>query len=96
MPRFVARPVTVEAFQFTGTVAFWPEPFRRAVVRHISGGLTDIQTADGVRPVRNNDWVVHGPSGFSVLREAAFEAMFEEVAPPAFDGLRAVAGGKRR
>jgi hypothetical protein len=80
MPRFRALPVVVEAHQFTGSVNLWPDPFLRAVVRHLPGGITEVMTADGLRQVRNNDWLVYGPGGFSVMHEAAFEAMFEELA----------------
>jgi hypothetical protein len=97
MPRYRALPTVVEAHQFTGTVSFWPDPFRRAVVRHIPGGITEVMTADGARPVRFNDWVVYGPDGFTVVHEAAFEARFEELAPVmAADEVRAVAGARRR
>lgn len=98
MPRFRAIPVVIEAHQMTGSINQWPDPFRRAVVRHIPGGTTEIMTPDGARPVRNNDWVVYGPGGFSVVHEAAFEAMFEQLAPTlaaADEAIRAAAGRRR-
>ena len=77
MPRFVAKPVVIEAWQFTGSIAFWPESFRLAVGRHLPGGLTEIMTGDGMRPVPAGAWIAHGPDGtFSVWRDAAFETMF--------------------
>jgi len=80
MPRFQAKPVIVEALQFTGDIAQWPEQFRLAVRRHLPGGITEIVTGDGVRAIRFGDWVVHGPSGqFSVWREAEFETCFAPV-----------------
>lgn len=79
MPRFVAKKITIEAWQFAGDVAQWPEPFRRAVLRHLPGGITEIRTDDGPRPCRVSDWVVHGPGGFRVVHEAAFEAMFQDI-----------------
>lgn len=76
MPRFIARPITVEAHQFTGDVALWPDPFRLVVRRH-GDGRTEILTLDGARPVRYGDFVMHGPGGFSVVHEAEFEASFD-------------------
>ena len=78
MPRFVARPVTVAAEQFTGTISFWPEQFRAAVVRHLPGGTTEIMTGDGVRPVRVGDWIVQIRGICTVWHEATFETFFEE------------------
>jgi hypothetical protein len=77
MPRFVTRNVTINAVQFTGDIAFWPEAFRLAVRRHLSGGITEIMTGDGVRACRYGDWVVNGPDGaMTVWKDAAFEAFF--------------------
>lgn len=77
MSRFVARPITVEAVRFEGTISFWPESFRLAVRRHQPGGITEIFTGDGVRPVLFGNHVVRGPDGlFTVWREAAFETWF--------------------
>lgn len=81
MPRFTAKPFTVEAIQFDGDTGQWPESFRLALLRHLPGGVTEISTGDGPRPCRFSDWVVHGPGGFSVVHDAAFEAMFSEVEP---------------
>lgn len=79
MPKFVGKRTVVEAVQFNGYVATWPEQFRLAVGRHLPGGTTEIKTAEGVLPVRHNDWVIRGPYGdFSVMRPAAFETYFEE------------------
>ncbi len=81
MPRFVAKPVHFECWQFLGSTAPWPESFRRAVLRHLAGGITEISTGDGPRPCRVNDWVVSGPGGFSVVHEAVFEVMFAAIEP---------------
>jgi hypothetical protein len=93
MPRFVTRQNTVNAVQFTGDIAFWPEPFRLAVRRHLPGGTTEIFTGDGVRPCKIGDWVVNGPDGaMMVWRNAAFETFFEpkvETEPAAKTGKRA-------
>lgn len=85
MARFVANPVIVEAVQYrSGDVACWPDEFRRALHRHIGGGRVEVTTGDGPRPLRDGDWVVHGPDGlFSVWREAAFEVWFALRVPPA-------------
>lgn len=82
MPRFVARPITVSAEQFKGTISQWPESFRLAVIRHVPGGTTEVMTGDGVRPLRFSDWLVHSRGVFTVWHEAAFEASFEERAEP--------------
>lgn len=80
MPRFVANPVIVSCERFTGTIDQWPESFRLAVRRHLAGGITEIMTGDGVRPVRYGDWVVHGPDGlFTVWHESQFETFFAPV-----------------
>lgn len=81
MPRFTAKPITIEAVRFNGDIAPWPEPFRRAVLRHLPGGITEIATGDGPRPCRSSDWVTLGPAGFSVIHAAPFEAMFSLVSP---------------
>jgi hypothetical protein len=80
MPRFVANQITVEAHQFLGDTSPWPESFRRAVLRHLAGGITEIQTGDGPRPCRYSDWMISGPGGYSIVRAAAFEAMFAALA----------------
>lgn len=83
MPRFVGKPTIVEAEQFLGSIAFWPESFRRAVVRHLPGGTTEVRTAEGVRPVKQNDWILRGPYGdFSVMKPSAFETFFTEHEAP--------------
>lgn len=82
MPRFIARPIIVEAFQFLGDIALMPEDFRRAVGRHLGGGITEVVTGEGVRPCRHSDWIVRGSDGtFSVIRDTNFEAAFEPHAP---------------
>jgi hypothetical protein len=79
MPRFVARPVTVEAVLFDTDTAQWPESFRLAVRRFLPDGTIEIMTGDGARPCRHGDHVVRGPSGlFSVWHEADFETWFTE------------------
>jgi hypothetical protein len=84
MPRFVARPVIVEAFQWTGHAHELPESFRMAIARHLVGGIVEVMTGDGARQCRHDDWIVRGPEGtFSVLRAAAFEAGYEEHVPRA-------------
>lgn len=83
MPRFIARPVVVEAHPFLGDISQWPDAFRLAVVRHVPGGLTEIRTSDGTRPCRYGDWIVRGSDGtFTVMHEATFETMFEEHTAP--------------
>ena len=83
MPRFAARPIGVTAFQWTGHTHMLPEAFRLAVCRHLVGGMIEIRTGDGPRVCKHDDWIVHGPDGlFSVLRNAAFETMFEPQPQP--------------
>ena len=83
MPRFVARPVLVEAFQFDGTTVGMPDAFRAALLRHLPNGTVEFMTGDGPRPCKYHDWIVRGPDGpFSVMREAAFEMMFAPVVTP--------------
>jgi hypothetical protein len=82
MPRYVARPVQVTAFQYDGHTHEWPEAFRMAVRRHLPGGTVEIMTGDGLRPCKHGDWIMHTPDGqFSVVRDAAFETMFEPQRP---------------
>lgn len=84
MPRFVGRPVIVEAHSFEGNVAFWPEPFRLAVRRHYPDGTIGVAVGSELRTAKYGDWVVHGPDGlFTVMTPAAFEAMFSPQAVPA-------------
>lgn len=91
MPRFVARSIIIEAVQNTGSIAEWPDPFRMAVVRYMPGGTIDVMTGDGARQCRYLDWMVRGPDGqFTVVRDAAFEAMFELHAEPEVAGRRAI------
>ena len=80
MPRFVAKPMIVEAHQNMGQP--FPPEFALAVLQHRTDGMIDIATGDGTRPCKYTDWVVRGPSGqFSVMRDADFEAMFEPQLP---------------
>jgi hypothetical protein len=80
MPRFVARPVGVEAHLFDGHIHAMPESFRLAVRGFRGPGVIDVLTLDGLRQCRHGDWIVHGPDGqFSVHRAATFETYFEAV-----------------
>jgi hypothetical protein len=82
MPRYTARPVTIEAFQWLGHTHELPEAFRMVVTRHLQAGGVEVMTGDGARQCRHYDWIVRGPEGqFSVLKAAAFEAGFEEQKP---------------
>lgn len=85
MPRFTALPVTVEAHQWAGHMHMLPEPFRIAIRTHRPGGMIEVMTGDGIRQCRHEDWIVRGPDGqFSVMRAAAFEAMYgPQEEPPA-------------
>lgn len=79
MPRFIARPVIVEAHQYSGHTHDLPHAFQLAVLRHVVGGTIEVATGDGARPCKCGDWIVRGPDGqFSVMRAATFEAMFEQ------------------
>lgn len=83
MPRFVARPVVVEAHQYLGNVVAMPIDFRDAVRRYAHDGSVDIMSSDGLRCCRHGDWIVRGPTGeFSIQRVATFEKMFEPHHPP--------------
>jgi hypothetical protein len=83
MPRFVALPVTVEAYEWTGHLHMFPDAFRMAVRRQNHNGTVDVMTDDGLRSCRHGDWIVRGPNGdFSVLRGATFETMYQEHVPP--------------
>lgn len=78
MPRFVARPVVVEAHHLLESVNAMPEAFRLAVRRFLPNGTIEVMTGDGMRICRHTDWVMRGPDGeFSVMKNATFEAMFE-------------------
>jgi hypothetical protein len=78
MPRFVAKPVTVEAHMWDGHMHMMSDAFRRSVLRHLPNGTVEINTGDGPRPCAQGSWIVHGPDGaFSVMRKAAFAAMFK-------------------
>lgn len=84
MPRFVARPVIIEAFQWSGHTHELPESFRMAITRHLPGGMVEVRTGDGVRQCAHYDWIIRGPDGqFSVLKSAAFEFGYEELVPKA-------------
>lgn len=97
MPRFIARPVIIEAHQFDkGTIGQWPDSFRLAVRRRMPDGTVEIMTGDGARNCKHRDWVWRGPDGeFSVSREAAFEAMFDEHVPAAEPDRRVTARKER-
>ena len=84
MPKFIAKPVGVEAFQFDGHTHMLPEDFRMAVRRHLPGGTVEVMTGDGLRPCKHGDWIMRGPSGdFSVVRNATFETMYTDYVPEA-------------
>lgn len=81
MPRFIARPISVEAYRFEGNIVLWPDEFRFVVTRHFGDGTISIATGDGARVCRYGDWVINGPNGFEVVHAAPFEAMFAEAVP---------------
>ena len=88
MPRFVARPVVIEAFQWLGHSHELPEDFRRAITRHTMGGV-EIMTGDGARVCKHYDWIARGAEGqFFVLKAAAFEAGYEAHVPKTTLSLR--------
>ena len=87
MPRFIARPVIVEAFQFMGGTALFPDDFRRAILRHLPGGITEVATGEGPRAMKYGDWLLKGADGtFQVRPAGSFDTWFEihvpETAPP--------------
>ena len=87
MPRFIARPVTVEAHQWGGNTVLMPDDFRLSV-QSTPDGRAVVTTLDGPKVAQRDDWIMRGPGGdFVVVRPAAFETMFEPLAqtpePPA-------------
>lgn len=79
MPRYIGRPVGVEAHQWTGHAHMLPDAFRLAIRAHRAGGIVEVMTGDGIRQCKHEDWIVAGPDGtFSVQRNAMFETWFEE------------------
>jgi hypothetical protein len=80
MPRFVGKPVVIEAHQYLGDPL--PQSFALAVARHRQDGGVDVSTNDGLRHCRITDWVWRDWNGsFHVAKDALFEAMFEEQRP---------------
>ena len=78
MPRFVGRPVVIEAHQWDGYLHDLSETFRQAVRGFLPGGLMTIATIDGPKRCAQGDWIVHGPDGaFSIVKAALFEAMYQ-------------------
>lgn len=77
MARFVSRPgVIVEAHQYDG--APLPLELAPAVLRRRPDGGIDVATENGPRHCKPTDWVIRDRDGmFSVMRDAAFEVMFE-------------------
>lgn len=89
MPRFVAKPIVCEAFQWQGHTHELPESFRMAITRHLVGGMVEVMTGDGARQCKHYDWIVRGPEGqFAVVRAAAFEAGYEPHVPKSTLTLR--------
>jgi hypothetical protein len=77
MPRFTTRPCQIEAHEWDGHMHMMPDAFRRCVLRYLPNNMVEIDTGDGPRPCAHGSWIVHGPDGaFSVMRKAAFAAMF--------------------
>lgn len=80
MPRFVARPVVVEAYCWDGNSVGWPEDFR-LVLATTPDGRAMVQTADGVSVAKRDDWIVRGGDGmFVVVKAATFETTYGEMA----------------
>lgn len=78
MPRFIAKPVVVEAHQYMGGPM--PMNFQIAIVRKEMDGAATVATNDGPRLCRHRDWIVRGADGgFTVAREAAFEVAYEPI-----------------
>lgn len=82
MPRFVARPIVVEAHQYMGHAVDWPDSFRAAIRRFHHDGTVDVSVGGDLRPMWHRDWLIRGPDGlFSVMKPAAFEHSFAEIVP---------------
>lgn len=77
MPRFVSRPgVVIEACQYTGGMI--PSEVAGGVLQRRADGGLDIQGADGPVRCKLTDWIIRDRDGqYSVMRDAAFEVMFE-------------------
>lgn len=81
MTRFVSRPgVVVAAAQYNG--GSLPMDLAHAVLQRRQDGGLDINGVDGPVRCKPTDWVIRDRDGqFSVMRDAAFEVMFEPQLP---------------
>ena len=83
MPRFVARPIVIEAHQWGGNAVLMPDDFRMSLTPQPDGSAL-VQTVGGGRRALPGDWVMRGADGtFSVVRGGAFDALFEPLTPNA-------------
>ena len=81
MPRFVARPVVIEAHQWSGNAVLMPDDFRLSLTPQPDGSAL-VQTIGGGRRALHGDWVMRGSDGsFSVVRGGAFDDLFEPLTP---------------
>lgn len=77
MPRFVARPVVIEAHQWDGNAVLMPDDFRISLTPQPDGSAL-VHTLEGGRRATHGDWIMRGADGtFSVVRDGAFDTLFE-------------------
>lgn len=91
MPRFIAKPITVEAHQFHGTPHDLPLEFAGQLTQDIIGekaylpstlvgGFIEGEPAHSVHDiVYPGDWIVRGAAGFSRMSPGQFHDAFNEV-----------------
>ena len=78
MPRFTARPVTVEAYRYDGNTLNMEGAFNSVFRSYQSGGPAIISYGNVAWPLRVGDWLIRGADGVvTPVGAAAFEAMFQ-------------------
>lgn len=89
MPRFIARPVTVEAYCWEGNGAMLPDDFRLAM-SVMPDGTARVSGVNGTsKTAQRGDWLVRGSDGLIVaMKAAAFEVAFEEITAEPVDRVK--------
>lgn len=81
MPRFIAKPVVVEATRYTGNLSELPQDLIGHVVSGQSGGMAQVRVYYSPRPVdcEPGDWILRTIAGVAVMREGPFVSSYDEI-----------------
>jgi hypothetical protein len=78
--RYIAKPVEVEAVEWTGELSAFPSSWRALDMLTLTDGVLIVRTNRGPTPARIGDWVIRGRTGeFYPIDPATFADKYEAV-----------------